>query len=157
MLMLVLERAGKGRFCPFWHKQDGPAAKSQSNPCESNREAARRHAQVRAWRAGLTDSRAKGIQRWALAPPTVFWEEDRNCRYHPRFSAALAVVFSIDKRWGVQHPGSRANPFLADRTTLLRICRHGSTQPHSLGKLTYNAHIVEVVLRWPKVAFGSFE
>src|SRR5450631_2273507 len=104
MLMLVLERAGKGRFCPFWHKKDGPAAKSQSNPCESNREAARRHAQVRAWRAGLTDSRAKGIQRWALAPPTVFWEEDRNCRYHPRFSAALAVVFSIDKRWGVQHP-----------------------------------------------------
>ncbi len=33
-----------------------PVAKSLSNPCENNREAARSHGQVRAWRAGLAGS-----------------------------------------------------------------------------------------------------
>jgi len=49
-----LEKARKGRFCPFRHNQNEPAAESQSNLGESHPTAAR--SQARAWRAGLMDS-----------------------------------------------------------------------------------------------------
>src|SRR5437764_5918711 len=80
--LFLVEKAGKGRSCPFWHNQNKPAAKRLSNPCESNREAARSHAQV--------TSMASGVD-WLVSGG------------HPTtgVSPSDSPLFRLDKRWGV--------------------------------------------------------
>src|SRR3954469_12343169 len=81
----------KGRSCPFWHDQKGPAAKNLSNPCDSNREAARSHAQARAWASGVDCLVSEGHSTSGASPSASLYRR-------------MSRGFSVDKRWGVPSP-----------------------------------------------------
>lgn len=46
---VLVGKAGKGRFCPFWHNQKRPAAKSLSNPAKAT---AKRRGATRGYKHG---------------------------------------------------------------------------------------------------------